>query len=124
MPAFLVENGFMDSKTDTPTILTATHAEKTAQGVVEFLAAELSLEKKQTTASSTQAAQGVGSAYYPAYTGKNTTLSEALASLGITYTYSFRKKIAKANGISGYVGSAAQNTQMYNLLKAGLLKKA
>lgn len=45
MPAFLLENGFMDSKTDTPKILTADHAEKTAQGIVSFLEKELSLKK-------------------------------------------------------------------------------
>lgn len=46
MPAFLIENGFMDSKTDVPIILTAEHAEKTAQGVVAFLVKEYSLKKK------------------------------------------------------------------------------
>ena len=61
---------------------------------------------------------------YPAYTGKKTTLAAALTSLGITSTYSYRKKIAAANGIKSYVGTAAQNTQMYNLLAAGLLKRA
>lgn len=45
MPAFLLENGFMDSRTDTPKILTADHAEKTAQGIVSFLEKELSLKK-------------------------------------------------------------------------------
>lgn len=182
MPAFLIENGFMDSTTDTPIILTAEHAEKTAQAVVSFLVNELSLEKKTGAGNGTQNAQtGTSSAttsttnitantytvksgdtlskigkktgiawktiadingikppytirvgqvlkltnnYYPAYTGKTVTLSAALTSLGINSTYAFRKKIAVANGISGYRGSAAQNTQMYNLLKAGLLKKA
>jgi len=36
-PAFLLENGFMDSKTDTPIILTEEHAEKTAWGIVDYL---------------------------------------------------------------------------------------
>lgn len=45
MPAFLLENGFMDSRTDTPKILTVDHAEKTAQGIVSFLEKELSLKK-------------------------------------------------------------------------------
>ncbi len=48
MPAFLLENGFMDSRTDTPVILTASHAEKTAQGIVSFLVAELALEATGT----------------------------------------------------------------------------
>lgn len=46
MPAFLIENGFMDSATDVPVILSADHAEKTAQGILEFLVKEYSLEKK------------------------------------------------------------------------------
>ncbi|MDE6914725.1 MAG: N-acetylmuramoyl-L-alanine amidase [Lachnospiraceae bacterium] len=46
MPAFLLENGFMDSIRDTPIILTAAHAEKTAQGIIDFLTAELKLTKK------------------------------------------------------------------------------
>lgn len=47
MPAFLIENGFMDSTTDVPIILTPDHAEKTAQGILDFLVKEYSLEKKQ-----------------------------------------------------------------------------
>ena len=119
MPAFLVENGFMDSSTDVPIILTEDHAKKTAEGVVNFLVDMLSLKKK-----STQTATVVSSnVYYPRYTGKKDTLSNALKSLGIDNSYSFRKKIAKANSISGYTGTAAQNTRMYNLLVAGLLKR-
>lgn len=45
MTAFLIENGFMDSRIDTPIILTAEHAQKTAQGIVEFLVAELHLNR-------------------------------------------------------------------------------
>lgn len=123
MPAVLIENGFMDSTRDTPVILTATHAEKTAQGILAFLVEQFGLELK------TGEGQGTGSGtaadiYYPAYTGKKTTLSAALTSLGIASAYSYRKQIAKANNITGYVGTAAQNTRMYNLLVAGLLKKA
>ena len=62
--------------------------------------------------------------YYPAYTGGKATLAVALTSLGINSSYSFRAKIAAANGITLYIGTAAQNTRMYNLLVAGLLKRA
>ena len=121
MPAFLIENGFMDSRTDTPVILTAAHAEKTAQGILDFLVAELGLDR---LGDGSYIKPSAGSFYYPAYTGKKTTLAAALASLGIDSSYSFRSRIAKANGISGYVGTATQNTQMYNLLVAGVLIKA
>lgn len=189
MPAFLVENGFMDSKTDVPIILSADHAEKTAQGVLTFLVNEFDLKKKKGTGNGKNEAQSgnsatessnkenestatnytagtytvqkgdtlskigsktgvdwkkiaeynsiktpyvirpgqvlkLTSAFYPAYTGKNTTLVAAMTSLGITSTYAFRKKIAVANNIKNYIGSKEQNTEMYNLLKSGLLKRA
>lgn len=46
MASYIIENGFMDSTTDTPIILTEAHAEKTAQGIVNFLVAEYGLTKK------------------------------------------------------------------------------
>lgn len=49
MPAFLIENGFMDSATDVPIILSPEHAEKTAQGILNFLVSEYSLERKNVT---------------------------------------------------------------------------
>ena len=45
-PAFLIENGFMDSVTDVPIILSEEHTQKTAQGILEFLINEYLLEKK------------------------------------------------------------------------------
>lgn len=125
MPALLLENGFMDSLKDTPIILTQAHAEKTARGILDFLVAELKLEKKTSGGAVEDVTDKVVhlGTYYQAYTGKPTTLSAALTSLGINSTYAFRKQIAVANDIRGYVGTAAQNTQMYNLLKAGLLKR-
>lgn len=120
MPAFLVENGFMDSPTDVPIILSEEHARKTADGLVAFIVKEFKLEKKKGAVSGANTATGV---YYPAYTGKKATLSVALASLGINNTYAYRKQIAAKNNITGYRGTAAQNTQMYNLSVAGMLKK-
>lgn len=176
MSAFLIENGFMDGPDDVPVILSEEHAEKTAQGVVDFLIEELSLVKRgqQTVAGKPQESNEshpyvtvskgdtlskigakfgvdwkeiaavnsidspytihvgqklripskVSVQYYPAYTGKPTILTAAMTSLGITSTYDYRKLIAKANGFTGYLGTKSQNTEMYNLLVAGLLKKA
>lgn len=128
MPAFLIENGFMDSKVDTPIILTPAHAERTAQGIVSFLASELRLVAQGTlqppqTGGSTAPDSNPSVTYYPAYTGPKTTLWAAMMALGLDASYAHRKLIAKANNITRYVGTAAQNTQMYNLLVAGVLKK-
>lgn len=62
--------------------------------------------------------------YYPKYTGTSTSIAAALKSLGIDNSYTHRCAIAKANSITGYSGTAAQNTNMLTLLKAGKLIKA
>lgn len=120
MPAFLLENGFMDSQTDTPVILTAKHARKTAEGIVAFIVGQLSIKKKNTQDKPNTEPY----AYYQKCAARFTTLAAALASIGVDSSYTFRKRIAAANNIKGYCGTAAQNTQMLNLLKAGLLKIA
>lgn len=126
MPAFLIENGFMDSSTDVPIILSVDHAEKTAQGIVNFLVATLGLENAPQAETSSVIIPGssqIISDYYPAYTGPKTTLSAAMTVLGLDASYAHRKLISKANNIVGYIGTAVQNTQMYNLLVAGVLKR-
>ena len=61
--------------------------------------------------------------YYPKYTGKSVSIVDALGSLGYNSNFSYRQKIAKANGIKNYIGTASQNTKMLNLLKQGKLIK-
>lgn len=150
MPAFLIENGFMDSTTDTPLILTQQHTNKTAEGILRFLVQELSLTPVDSTQSSTTEASKVPStepsapssslpsgdisthpadnplaaiSYYPACRPEYTTISAALSSIGVNSTYAYRKQIAAANCFKGYTGTAAQNNQMLKLLKTGLLVK-
>ncbi len=48
MAAVLIENGFMDSRTDVPIILSDAHARKTAEGIVEFVVDHFKLKKKPT----------------------------------------------------------------------------
>lgn len=48
MPAVLIENGFMDSKTDVPIILTEKFARQSADALVEFLIEEFKLKIKVT----------------------------------------------------------------------------
>ena len=61
--------------------------------------------------------------YFPKYTGKTVSIVSALNSLKITSNYAYRVKIAKANKIALYVGTATQNTKMLNLLKQSKLIK-
>lgn len=62
--------------------------------------------------------------YYKKYTGKSNSLVDALKSLKIDYSFSSRKKIAKANGIKLlYLGTSSQNIKLLSLLKQGKLIK-
>lgn len=61
--------------------------------------------------------------YYKKYTGKSLSLVDALKSLKIGSSMANRKKIAKANGIKNYKGSAADNVKLLDLLKKGKLIK-
>ena len=64
-----------------------------------------------------------GTSYYKKYTGSSVSIVDALKAIGVDSSMNNRKKIAKANGISNYTGTASQNTQLLNLLKQGKLKK-
>lgn len=61
--------------------------------------------------------------YYQKYLGKSTSIVDALVSIGVNASKENRKKIAAANGISNYTGSASQNLSLLKLLKSGTLKK-
>lgn len=61
--------------------------------------------------------------YYKKYTGKSKSIVTALKKIGASSSYSNRKKIAKANGISNYKGTSSQNAKLLKLLKQGKLKR-
>lgn len=63
------------------------------------------------------------SRFFPAYTGSSTSIASALSALNVDSSYAYRAQIAAANGISGYSGTAAQNTALLQLLKQGRLVK-
>lgn len=63
------------------------------------------------------------SIYYPKFTGATNSIVTALQTLHIDSSFNYRKKLAVANGITSYLGTAAQNTKLLNLLKSGKLIK-
>lgn len=62
--------------------------------------------------------------YYKKYTGKSTSIVDALKAIGVDSSFSYRRKIASANNIKLYIGSAKQNNTLLKMLKSGTLKKA
>jgi hypothetical protein len=76
---------------------------------------------RTTTSTSTETSVS----YYKKYTGTSSSIVDALTAVGETDTSkTHRTKIATANGISGYSGTAAENTKLLTLLKKGKLVKA
>ena len=61
--------------------------------------------------------------YYPKCDSKYTSFVDALKSIKVDSSKTYRAKIAKANGIKTYNATAAQNTTLLGLLKKGKLKK-
>lgn len=61
--------------------------------------------------------------YFKKCDSKYTSIVDALASIGAYSSYSYRLRVASANGIKGYVGSAKQNILLLELLKKGKLIK-
>ena len=97
------------------------------------------LEVRRTTASSSyqdiNRITGIGNkqgmyevkhaetAFYKKATYKGGSLVDALASINVQSGFNYRKKIAKANGIKVYLGTAVQNIKLLALLKKGELIK-
>lgn len=53
---------------------------------------------------------------------KGNSIVDGLKSVGVNSSYDNRKKLAQANGIKNYTGTAKQNTELLNKLKKGTLK--
>ncbi len=65
----------------------------------------------------------VAKEYFPRYDGPSGSLITAMNKIDGNSSYSYRSKIASANGISNYSGTSSQNTQILNLLKQGKLRR-
>lgn len=78
--------------------------------------------KAAKTTSNTSA--GTKTSHYEKCAASLIGLVFALSSIGVDSSYEHRAKIAKANGITNYKGTAEQNTKLLNLLKQGKLIRA
>jgi len=124
IPAVLCEGGFMDTKKDYKVITSVkgqkAYAKAVAEGLIEFCNLKKKTQPKTETKKTTTTKN---TKYYKKYTGKSTSIVDALKDVGVASTFKNRRKIAKANDIKLYVGTSKQNTKMLNLLKKGKLIK-
>lgn len=61
--------------------------------------------------------------YFKKYAGNSLSIVDALKSIGENSSFNYRTSVAQVNGISNYVGTSVQNTQLLKLLKEGQLVK-
>lgn len=66
---------------------------------------------------------GENKAYFPKSNYTGGSIVDALASIKVNGSFNNRKKIATANGIMPYLGTAKQNVKMLELFKQGKLIK-
>ena len=64
----------------------------------------------------------LGASYYET-DYKGLSFVDGLKSIGVDSSFANRKRIAAANGIDNYKGTALQNIKLLNMLKKGTLKK-
>lgn len=115
--AMLVECCFVDSKTDRD----AWDAKKCAKAIAEALTGKAVSGVTESKPSTTPSKPTTTASYYPKF--NSTSIVDGLKSIGVDSSMSNRKKIAAANGIKNYTGTADQNSTMLALAKAGRLKK-
>lgn len=61
--------------------------------------------------------------HFKKYMGDSSSIVDGLKAIGASSTFAYRSKIAKANGIKAYIGTASQNSNLLKLLKQGKLIK-
>ena len=66
-------------------------------------------------------AKNTESKYYQKCSSKYLSLIDALKSIGVDNSFTYRKKIAIKNGIPLYIGTSTQNRRLLDKLKAGKL---
>ncbi len=135
--AVLIETVFIDTPSDLAKVKTAAGQKKCGEAIAKAVAEVRGLKKvavakpatttSKPAATMTQAqvqAQSTSKKpYYKRYTGNSNSIVDALKAINVDSSFAYRKKIAKANGISVYLGTPVQNTTLLVKLKAGTLIK-
>ncbi len=120
--AVLIETLFIDRDTDIEKINDASGQKKCGEAIAKAVAEVRGLTKKTTTPTATTGKNAtVSKRYFKKYAGKSSSIVDGLVAVGADHSFSYRKKIATANGIKAYIGTPTQNLKLLNLLKQGRL---
>lgn len=122
--AILIECCFTDDKDDYKKWDAIKCAHAIAKAVcayygVTYKGGSVSTESKPSTSKPTTSTSST--AYYKKF--DDTSIVDGLKSIGVDSGKENRKRIAIANGISGYTGTSEQNQKLLSLARKGKLKK-
>ena len=114
--AVLIETVFIDS-IDLEKIKTVSGQKNCGEAIAKAIATARKIKaKKDETVT-------MPNIYYDKCNAKMVSIVDALKQQGYNSSFSYRKKIATANGIKGYVGLPSQNIKLLSLMKQGKLIK-
>lgn len=125
-PAVIVECAFIDNATDIQIVADEGKRRTMGVAIAKGILRTLGVQEKTNTPATpapTPAKPISNVNYYPRYFGTSGSIVTALNTVGVASSFNNRKKIAKANGITAYFGTASQNIKLLNLLKQGKLIK-
>ena len=121
MEAVLVETVFIDTK-DLDKVKTAAGQRACGIAIAKAIAASRGAKAKaKTPAPVVQPTKKVY--YFGKCNAKETSIVDALKQQGYSSSFTYRKKIAAANGIRFYTGRSKQNIALLTLMKQGKLIK-
>ena len=123
----LLETCFIDNASDMKTYAANFNniINAIADGIIDGFGLKEGSSTKPTTGgggtSKPSGSTSTGTGYYPAF--NDTSIVDGLKSIGVDSGKDNRKRIAIANGISGYTGTSEQNQKLLSLARKGKLKK-
>ena len=117
MEAVLVETVFIDTK-DLDKVKTAAGQKACGIAIAKAIASTRGIKVKSAPAKPVKKVY-----YFGKCNAKETSIVDALRQQGYSSSFSYRKKIAAANGIRFYRGASKQNIALLTLMKQGKLIK-
>ena len=117
MEAVLVETVFIDTK-DLDNVKTAAGQKACGIAIAKAIASARGIKVKSAPAKPVKRVY-----YFGKCDAKETSIVDALRQQGYSSSFTYRKKIAAANGIRLYTGASKQNIALLTLMKQGKLIK-
>jgi|SRR5690625_451774 len=110
MPAILIEYAFISNSDDEKILIDEVDklADLTADGIVDFVGGKITAKSSKKSSKPTKKPSN-----------NNLGLVDYMKSKNMDSSYNNRKKLAAQYGIKNYSGTAKQNTDLLNKLKAG-----